>query len=153
MLRPFLSEYQTLTNTNLPLQPTRMIKFFTQGLEMQNSLIATSWIVNKNIAAAVKKQCHEALSSQEDSVTVQVGILTVDGIRQLHLARMIYSLGTIRAKTNDVNYINSSKHWFPIEHLWQYSRVLLNYNCWGWKFSPATRSCNCAACVELDQTG
>lgn len=87
-----------------------MIKFFTQGLEMQNSLIATSWIVNKNIAAAVKKQCHEALSSQEDSVTVQVGILTVDGIRQLHLARMIYSLGTIRAKTNDVNYINSSKH-------------------------------------------
>lgn len=43
-------------------------------------------------------------------MTVQVGILTVEGIRQSGLATqiMISSLGTIRTKTNDVNYINSS---------------------------------------------
>lgn len=55
MLRPFLSKYQTLTNTNLPLMPRCIIGFFTQGLEMHNSLIATTCIVNKNIAAALKK--------------------------------------------------------------------------------------------------
>lgn len=54
MLRPFLPKYQTLTNTNLPL-PRCIIGFFTPGLEMQNSLIATTWIVNKNIAAALKE--------------------------------------------------------------------------------------------------
>lgn len=43
-------------------------------------------------------------------MTVQVGILTVDGIQQSGLATriMISSLGTIRAKTNDINYIDSS---------------------------------------------
>lgn len=43
-------------------------------------------------------------------MTVQVGILTLDDIRQSGLATqiMISSLGTIRAKTSDVNYINSS---------------------------------------------
>ena len=56
ILRPFLSEYQTLANTNLPLLPRCITGFFTQGLEMENSLIATTWIVNKNIAAALKEQ-------------------------------------------------------------------------------------------------
>lgn len=65
MLRPFLSEYQTLANTNLPLLPRCVIGFFTQGLEMQNSLIATTWIVNKNIAAALKEEWHQALSCWE----------------------------------------------------------------------------------------
>lgn len=43
-------------------------------------------------------------------MTVQVGILIVDGIQQSGLATriMISSLGIIRAKTNDINYIDSS---------------------------------------------
>lgn len=43
-------------------------------------------------------------------MTVQVGILTLGDIRQSGLATqiMISSLGTIRAKTSDVNDINSS---------------------------------------------
>lgn len=44
-----MSKCQTHSNTNLPLLPRSITGFSTRGLEMQNSLTATTWIVSTNI--------------------------------------------------------------------------------------------------------
>lgn len=49
-----MSKCQTLSKTNLPLLPRSITGFSTHGLEMQNSLTATTWIVSTNIVAVLK---------------------------------------------------------------------------------------------------
>lgn len=66
-LRTFFYEYQTFANTNLPVLSRSITRFFTQGLEILNSLKATAWIVSKNTAAAPKEQWLQAFSSCENS--------------------------------------------------------------------------------------
>lgn len=126
-LRTFFYEYQTFADTNLPVLSRSITRFFTQGLEILNSLKATAWIVSKNTAAAPKEQWHQAFSSCENSNDDYSG-------RNFHCW---WHMVVRSSNTHDDLFLRdknkwqivsieemSSKHWSLPQCLWHHARVL-----------------------------